>query len=62
MEPPPFIKGEEGRVGFSKSLSPPSPPKKGGRSDFFHKNGGVGKIGGVVLKKEEGEWYHLFSY
>ena len=27
--------------------------KRGGGSDFSHKNGGVGKIGGIVLKKEE---------
>ena len=26
-----------------------SPEKGGGRSDFSHKNGGVGKIGGVVV-------------
>ena len=29
--------------------------KKRGRSDIFsHKNGGVSKIGGVVIKKKEG--------
>ena len=32
-------------------------PKKGD-SDFSHKNGGVGKIGGWIKK----EGYHLFSY
>ena len=32
----------------------------GGGSDFSHKNGGVGKIGEAVLKKER--VYHLFSY
>ena len=33
--------------------------KKRGGSDFFHKNRGVGKIGGVVLKRGR---YHLFPY
>ena len=31
-------------------------------SDFSHKNGMVGKIGDVVLKKRGGGVYHFFSY
>ena len=34
--------------------------EKGRRSDLSHKNGGAGKIGGVVSKKW-GDGYHLFS-
>ena len=38
---------------------PTSPLKREGDSDFSHKKGRVGKIGGIVLKKVR---YHLFSY
>ena len=30
----------------------------GGGSDFSHKNGGIGKIGGVVFKKESITYFH----
>ena len=32
----------------------------GGGSDFSHKNGGVGKIGGVFVKRRGG--YHFLLY
>ena len=46
-------------VRLCKSLGKINFLKEHNFSDFSHKNGGVGKIGGVVLKKGE---YHLFSY
>ena len=32
--------------------------RKRGGSDFSHKNGGIGKIGGVVFKKEGITYFH----
>ena len=36
--------------------------EKGQRSDLSHKNGGVGKIGGVVLKKGGGGGAGFFYF
>ena len=57
MTPPPFIKGEAGEGGgeFSKFSE-----KKRGGSDFSDKNGGVGKIGVIVLKK--GSITYFYNY